>query len=364
VSDSDHPLDWVPGFGDQQPQGQVVPFPPAQEEPDDTISPLLVDGGSFIFDAPATPPAVWGDGQEVAWASGEALMLNGPSGVGKTTLATQLVAGRIGLRKDVLGMPVAPGERRVLYLAMDRPPQVARAMRRLFAEGDREVLSERLKVWKGPPPFDMARHPGLLLAMCQRADADTVIVDSLKDAIRKPSEDESGSGYNTARQRVLREGIEVIELHHQRKASGDNKKPSKLDDVYGSTWLTAGAGSVILLWGDAGDPVVELTHLKQPAEQIGPWQVTHDHAAGTSEVTHQADLLTLARHQGRVGLTAKVAAEAMFQTDKPTAAEVEKARRKLNQLTVDGHLYRREGERGGGTDRAAAAWFLIVKEAS
>ncbi len=33
----------------------------------------------------------------------------------------------------------------------------------------------------------------------------------------------------------------------------------------GSTWLTSGLGSVIVLDGEPGDPTVELRHLKQPA---------------------------------------------------------------------------------------------------
>jgi hypothetical protein len=34
--------------------------------------------------------------------------------------------------------------------------------------------------------------------------------------------------------------------------------------------ITAGAGSVVLLWGAAGDPIVEWRHLKQPAAEVGP----------------------------------------------------------------------------------------------
>ena len=41
-------------------------------------------------------------------------------------------------------------------------------------------------------------------------------------------------------------------------------KPKRLADVYGSRWLTAGMGSVLLLWGEPGDLVVEVRHLKQP----------------------------------------------------------------------------------------------------
>src|SRR5688500_9512898 len=42
----------------------------------------------------------------------------------------------------------------------------------------------------------------------------------------------------------------------------------------------AGAGSVILLWGEPGGALVDLTHLKQPAGDVGPLRVFHDHATG------------------------------------------------------------------------------------
>jgi len=320
----------------------------------------MTGGGGFILDVPDSPPAIWGDGDQVAWAEGEALMIVGPPGVGKTTLVGQLVAARMGIGDGrVLGLPVRPGTGRVLYLAMDRPPQIARALGRLFGPQDRAALDERLVVWKGPPPQDFARQPDLLAAMCEQAGADTVIVDSLKDCVRKLSDDEAGGGYNTARQQALVAGVQVVELHHQRKAGGENKKPSKLDDVYGSVWLTAGAGSVILLWGEPGDPVVELLHLKQPAEPLGPWQICHDHTTGRSEIRHQVDLLQLAqtwKPSGTVGLTARAAACALFSTDKPTPSQVEKARRRLEKLRGDGLLDRRKAPDG------SAVYFRTAPE--
>ena len=335
----------------------------AVSEPDkeeDYWTKRVATGGNFVLDAPERTPAVWGEGNTVAWAEGESLMICGPAGVGKTTLTVQLVAARMGIGDGrVLGMPVWPGRRKVLYLAMDRPPQIARAMARLFTRDDREALDDKLIVWKGPPPFDLAKRPETLVRMCELADADTVIVDSLKDGVSKLSGDEEGNLYNKARQKALIEGIEVIEQHHQRKAGGENKKPSKLEDVYGSVWLGAGAGSVFVLWGEAGDPVVELIHIKQPMEPVGPLMVMHDHKAGRSSIHHQTDLLTMTRYQGAVGLNPKLAAGSMFSTDKPTPAQVEKARRKLKCLVESGHLIERPGH-----GQNPASYFLAERGAA
>lgn len=60
------------------------------------------------------------------------------------------------------------------------------------------------------------------------------MIDSLKDAALKLSEDETGAGWNQARQYAIEAGTELVELHHPRKGQDGNRKPSKLDDLYGS----------------------------------------------------------------------------------------------------------------------------------
>jgi replicative DNA helicase len=96
-------------------------------------------------------------------------------------------------------------------------------------------------VWQGPPPADLAKYTGLLLDMCRKAAADTVVVDSLKDAAIGLNDDEVGAGWNRARQTAIAAGVEVVELHHQRKSAGGARASHPgIDDVYGSTWLTSG----------------------------------------------------------------------------------------------------------------------------
>jgi hypothetical protein len=319
--------------------------PPPTEAPDDPedrrqqLSARFIPGATFILDAPDGVLSVWGEDEQVLWARGETLLLVGPPGVGKTTLAGQLLRARLGGEDTLLGWAVAPTVSRVLYLAMDRPPQIARSMKRVFREEDRELLNERLVVWRGPPESDLAKDTGLLLEMAAAADADTVVLDSVKDAAIKLSDDEVGAGLNQAFQRTLVAGVEVLGLHHQTKRSGSGTgKPDTLADVYGSAWITAGAGSVLLLWGSPGDLVVDLRHLKQPAEDVGPLRLIHDHASGRTTVHQEIDLLQVARDNSSHGLAARAAACRLFATMEPQDNEVEKARRKLKALAEKGLL--------------------------
>lgn len=347
-------LDTKPGYA--RPNFQEDLTVREVQEPKEPRRFAFTSGATFALDVPKDVPPVWGSGTKVMWAVGEALMVCGPSGVGKTTIAGQLAAARLGLANEVLGMPVVAGKKNSLYLACDRPYQARRSMNRLMQPEWRDVLAERLVVWEGPPPEDFAKNTDLLTQMCEAADADTVFVDSLKDVVIGIKEDEPGAAYNRARQTALRAGIQVIELHHQVKRGANGNEPSTISDVYGSVWITAGAGSVMLLWGDPGDPIVKMKHLKQPAEEIGPFDIVHDHYAGNSTVSGEISLAVLAKQ--RDGLTAKEAAQAMFDTTKPTTAEVEKARRRLEKLVREGVLVCLPGAVGGA---ASTYQILTVK---
>lgn len=322
----------------------------------------LIDGGVFIHGRQAEVPAVWGEGEDVLWAQGEPMILTGPTGVGKTTLGTNIIAGRLGLVPEVLGLPVAAGHRKVLVLAMDRPAQIQRAMARLLRQFPEDVLNERLIVWQGPPPMDIGQHPHVLYKLVEMCDADTVVIDSLKDAAVKLSEEGTGQALSRAMNYCVTNGVEVLAYHHQKKnaARGDGK-PNTLADVYGSHWITAGAGSVVLLWGNAGDLVVDLVHLKQPAGEVGPLAIGHDHTAGRSflydgmsDRDRLMDLLT----SGPQTATA-IASWLHEKTDRAAVARVQ---RRLDRLVDEGTVARHEstepsaGHRGG---RPAYTYSLV-----
>ena len=291
---------------------------------------MTIDGATFARDTPAQVESVWGDGSRSLWAKGEPLMIAKPDGVGGTTIAQQLALAVAGIRPPtLLGYPITPDpERRVLYLALDRPRQAARSMRRMVGEGDRALLEQRLVVHEGELPFDLVAKPERLLAFAQEQNAGTVIIDSLKDLADKLSDEAAGQAINRALQLCVAAGVEVLALHHQRKTQGDNKTPNKLSDVYGSRWLTAGCGSVLMLWGEPGDPIVGLTHLKQPGDEVGPLTLLHDNRAGTTTAQGAVDVVDLLG-AGATPLSAKDVAQKLFATSDPNRLEVEKAKRKL-----------------------------------
>ncbi len=322
----------------------------------------LRPGGEWLASASDETPAVWGQGDEVLWAKGEPFYLVGPPGVGKTTLTGQLVRAR--LLDEPLGVvawPVERGEGRVLYLACDRPRQIQRSLARQLADVPVEALDDRLRVLHGPPAADFAHDTSLLLRMCEAAGADTVVVDSLKDVAVGLSEDEVGGAVNRAIQLAIAAGVEVLVLHHQRKGAQGGPKPKSIDDVYGSTWLTSGAGSVLLLWGRPGDLVVELVHLKQPAEVVGPLKVEHDHARGVTTLAEGTfDVLDFLRKRGD-WVTAADVARAQYATSDPDDSQRATVRRRLNRLVTEGSVEVEPGTTGGtggatpGRYRAARA---------
>lgn len=324
------------------------------------------DGATFALDAPTTIPAVWGHRTDVLWPEGEPTMLYGPDGVGKTTIGQQLMLRRIGIGEpELFGLPVArvADGKKMLYLALDRPRQASRSIRRMVSEEDRALLLERLIVWRGSVPFDIVRDPRSLVAFAQERTAGALIIDSVKDLAANLSDEEVGMAIHRAWQLCVEAEIDVLGLHHPRKAQPGNRRPTALSDVYGSRWITAGCGSVILVWGEAGDPVVEFAHLKQPADVVGPFKVLHDSRAGAiAVIDRQPDPVDLVLGWIGPGPTAREVAATLFgkSPDDVKPNEKEKVRRRLNIGVADGRLRTLEVE---GDDRETLV-YLPPEEAS
>jgi hypothetical protein len=322
----------------------------------------LKDASVFVFHTPTEVPAVWGkDGEKVLWAEGQGLVIAAPQGIGKTTLATLLLEARLGLSGCVLDMPMRVSERNTLYLAMDRPQQIALAMRRVFEKhGEEQLAGRRAMIHEGPPPRDLGKHPEALLELCAATDSDTVFVDSLKDAVLGLTGEDGAQGWNRAVQLCLAEGVQVCILHHLTKSAGKDEKPVEMGDIHGSNWLTAGMGSVLLLWGKPESRYLELTQLKSPVKSLAPLRLRRVTKTGLFEVSgDEADVQWFFAEPHTV---AELAAY-MFPGEN-SRTNMDKARRKVDELTASGRIEKHSEEKPSGPAGGRPAVRYILKDHS
>ncbi|ADU06411.1 Bifunctional DNA primase/polymerase [Micromonospora sp. L5] len=321
-------------------------------------------GAEFLTELGEGLPTIWGEDQKVLWITGEALLIVGGDGVGKTTTLQQLILARLGLGDELWDLPVVPLEGRGLYLAMDRPAQAARSLGRMVREEDRPTLAERLEVWNGPLPVDIMGSPSAMADWIRAEFGEgisDVYVDSYKDLAASLSDDATGSGLNMAMQEVLARGMNWVGLHHQRKANGQNKTPNELSDVYGSRWITAGVGSVVFLDGQAGSEEVEVKHLKQPLAKVGPLMVSHSHSLGRSEtVTPKMTADTALRAGPREGMTVKQVVKRIYGGARVESEAVEgKIRRQLDAMVKAERAVKIPGKKGGPSGSTAAVYQYV-----
>jgi AAA domain len=113
---------------------------------------------------------------------------------------------------------------------------------------------------------------------------DGIIVDSLGSTTSSELSDESSAKVLMDFNDRLRQRHNCFTffVHHHRKASGDNKRPNKLDDVYGNRYLTARATTVYCLWdanenGLTGIPLKVRLAPKPPMESLHRDERLHFH---------------------------------------------------------------------------------------
>jgi AAA domain/DnaB-like helicase N terminal domain len=298
-----------------------------------------MDGAAFVLDAAPDVGGLWGEGQRVLIARGEYALITGPEGSGKTTLLALLTAARLGLWGEVLGLPVEPAQGRVLLVAADRWHQIRRRWAGIVGRdgaSERDTLRDRLVVWPGPLPFDLTAEPHRLAQWAKDfGDVSDLHIDSLGALVTGLTKDDVGAGVAQAFNEATAQGLEVIVTYHPRKATAANKRPTTLADVYGSRWIPALAGSVISLWGEPGDPVVQLRHLKPPMIEVGPFRVSID-SSGYMRVTEGSDLMAFM--SGAPGPVTVAEVARFLYGGRPNSAQVERARRKLESL--DGQVRR------------------------
>lgn len=301
--------------------------------------------GDLIFDIPLEVESIWGQGQESLWARGEPLMIYGPTGIGKTTLAGRLLLSLIGVDDDeLLGYPVRPVQpgRTVLYVAADRPRQAMRSLRRMANPAAAPILAERLRIEHMRQIWASEKDPEMLHRAAKQANATIVFIDSGKDLAGGPLKDEGpAKALMDSIQICIANEIDVAMLHHPRKATqeGGTKRQLDLDDVYGSAWLTAGSGSVLLVDGKPGSGEFKFQQLKAPATFVDPLEVAVDYESGAIHRNTTRDIEVWLRN---LGMPVKIAQAVTHQYGIPEAdidyqgAQYKKMERRLESLVSAG----------------------------
>jgi replicative DNA helicase len=230
-------------------------------------------GDAFLLDQDNDVHALWGHGSEVLWSEGEPLFITAPPNVGKSTLAQQLAMRRAGLRDgDLLDYPVEATMGRILYIAADRPRQIARSWRRMVRDDDRLGLASTVVVYPDNLPFRISSNPEALLPFVKSfPNVTDVFIDSFMD-VASLADEEPSTNANEALQSLVRHGIEVCVMHHDRKHES-RRKVARLDDIYGGRAVTKGAGSVLYLEGEPGTLHAKVRHLKTPATRVQPFDM-------------------------------------------------------------------------------------------
>jgi replicative DNA helicase len=315
----------------------------AKEPPTTGWRGLILDGKTWLRSGSAVVETVWGDQRDALLPRLQPSLIVGDTGAGKTTLAQHVILGAIGVTAfaDVLGWPVRvlPDGERVLYLASDRPDQARIAMLRYFGPGDTaawKLLEDRLRVWRGPPPESLAKSPGLLLEMAEESSAGLVVIDSTKDVAIKLSDDAVGAAVNQAHQLLVAADRALIALHHPRKRGREfaSERPT-LDDVYGSAWLSNGAGSVLFLIEEPQS--TEVLQLKTPNGRQSNFRFRIDTATGLLAITTDSilDAVTVA---GAAGISTKQVTVQVSGVADPSEAQIARIRRRLKVLEATGSI--------------------------
>ncbi|MGH9982401.1 MAG: AAA family ATPase [Nitrososphaeraceae archaeon] len=197
---------------------------------------------------------------EIEWAwegwlqKGGYMLLTGPQGIGKTQLSFY-VGSHLALGKDCLGRKV-PEPRKIMFLSLEMGLVDLKVFLRLqndgFSSEELDLLESNLLIFPHGEPLylsDPAVQSELETAIGD-LKLDGVIIDSMGSA----------AGGDSAKAEVAlplmdwqdrmrqRTGTFMWFVHHHRKGTADNRKPNKLDDVYGHYSLTARATSVFAMW--------------------------------------------------------------------------------------------------------------------
>lgn len=184
------------------------------------------------------------------------MLITGPSGVGKTQFSLN-AASRMVLGQGFLHRKTHSQNEKIAFFSMEMGiielQQFLNLQAQGFTEEELNILEERLRFFPLGEPIYMTqeREKERIEKIIEDEGFTGVIFDSLGSATDGSLSSEENTKNLMDWNDKLRKKFDIFTwyIHHHRKPNGDNKKPNKLGDVYGSQYITARATTVIALWG-------------------------------------------------------------------------------------------------------------------
>jgi hypothetical protein len=195
-------------------------------------------------------------------------LLTGPPGVGKTQF-TLFAACMFALGKDAFGQKIAEPRKIGMFsleMGLTDLKEFVMLLGTAFSAEDRAILEKNFLIVPMGEPLYINRDDvkSRVEAAIEQHNLDGIIFDSLSSMSEGEVKDEKTVKLIMDWNDHIRAkyGVFTWIVHHHRKATSDNRKPNKLDDVYGPYLLTARATTVFCLWPSPVANAIEVIPLK------------------------------------------------------------------------------------------------------
>lgn len=194
-------------------------------------------------------------------------------GVGKTQFSIQL-ACMAALGKPIVGWDI-PKQNKMAIMSLEMSPVALKmfltTIMQEYTTEEREILNENIYILPWGEPIQFTKPEGFqnVISYLDQIKPDGIIIDSISkltsDELNEKITKEITKGLAAIRRRY---GCFAWLIHHNRKASENNKKPTGLADVYGSQYITAEMTSCLVLWYDQKTRQIEVIPVKMRLAEL------------------------------------------------------------------------------------------------
>lgn len=210
--------------------------------------------------------------------SGILVFVSAP-GVGKTQISLQFsICCALGI--PFLKWPIAR-KMKILWFSLEMNHAALKYFTTQMAEGytstEIQELDRNLKIVPLGEvlPLDHLEGQRFLEALIEEYKPDGIILDSMgKVTTSSLSDEEKIKSLNAYYGRIRNKyGVFLGFIHHNRKATDNNKKPKELGDIYGNQYIAAEVSAAVNLWKEP-DGSVEVSTIKlRLAPEIKPFSI-------------------------------------------------------------------------------------------